>query len=59
MKRFIIKSFAILFLKYIFCLFELSDGIVSDKDSLFTSKFWSTFYYYLAIKRQLNIIFYI
>jgi len=58
-KRFIVKSFITLFLEYIFHPFELPDSIISNKDSLFINKFWSTFYYYLIIKRRLNIIFHL
>ncbi len=39
MKRFIVEGFITLFLKYIFRPFRLLDNIVSDKNSLFTSKF--------------------
>ncbi len=38
-KRFITKSFIILFFEYIFYSFGLLDGIVFDKNSLFISKF--------------------
>ena len=38
-KQFTVESFTILFFKYIFCLFGLPDGIISDKDNLFTNKF--------------------
>jgi len=38
-KQFTAEGFAILFLEYIFRPFRLPDGIISDKDSLFTSKF--------------------
>src|SRR6266566_7727877 len=58
-KQFTIKSFITLFFKYIFRFFKLPDNIISDKNNLFTSKFWSIFYYYFTMKRQLNIIFYL
>jgi hypothetical protein len=32
--------------------------IISDRELLFTSSYWSTFCYYLAIKRRLSIAFY-
>ena len=35
----------------------LPDSIVSDRGSLFTSKFWSSLYYFLGIKRRLSIAF--
>ena len=34
------------------------DSIVSDRDSLFTSKFWSSLYYFLGIKQRLSTAFY-
>ena len=36
----------------------LPDSIVSDRGSVFTSKFWSSLYYFLSIKRRLSIVFY-
>ena len=38
--------------------YGLFDLIISEKDSLFTSKFWSSLYYFLDIKKQLSIVFY-
>ena len=35
----------------------LPDSIVSDRGSVFTSKFWSSLYYFLSIKRRLSIAF--
>ena len=35
----------------------LPDSIVSDRDSLFTSKFWSLLCYFLGIKRRLSTTF--
>ena len=35
----------------------LSDSIVSDRGSVFTSKFWSSLCYFLGIKRRLSIAF--
>ena len=35
----------------------LSDSIVTDKGSLFTSKFWSSLCYFFGIKRQLFTAF--
>ena len=37
----------------------LLNSIVSDKSSLFISKFWSSFCYFLDIKRQLSTAFYL
>ena len=36
----------------------LPDSIVSDRGSLFTSKFWSSLCYSLGIKRQPSTAFY-
>ena len=35
----------------------LSDSIVSDRGSVFTSKFWSSLCYFLGIKRRLSTAF--
>ncbi len=37
----------------------LPDSIVSDQSSVFTSKFWFLFYYFLGIKRKLSIAFHL
>ena len=37
----------------------LSNSIVTDRGSLFTSKFWSSFCYFLGIKRRLSTAFYL
>ena len=34
----------------VFSLFDIPDRIVSDRGIVFTSHFWSTFYYYLIYK---------
>ncbi len=36
----------------------VSKSIVTDRDSLFTSKFWSLLCYFLGIKRKLSTAFY-
>ena len=36
----------------------LPDSIVSDRGSVFTSKFWSSLCYFLGIKRRLSTAFY-
>ena len=36
---------------------SLPDSIVSDRSSLFTSKFWSSLCYFLGIKRRLSTAF--
>jgi transposase InsO family protein len=38
---------------------QIPKEIVSDKGSLFTSKFWATFCYHLAIKRKFNIAYHL
>ena len=40
-----------------FLQYDLFDDIVFDKESLFTSNFWSTLCYCVKIKRRLNIAF--
>ena len=35
----------------------LSDSIVTNWGSLFTSKFWLSLYYFLGIKRRLSTVF--
>ena len=37
----------------------LPDSIVSNKGSLFTSKFWSSLCYFFSIKRRLSTAFYL
>ncbi len=37
----------------------LPDSIVSDRDSVFTSKLWSSLYYFLGIKRKLSTAFHL
>ena len=37
---------------------DLPDSIVSDRGSLFTSKFWSSLCYFLGIKQRLSTAFY-
>ena len=35
----------------------LPDSIISDREAIFTSKFWSSLYYFLGIKRRLSTAF--
>ena len=37
---------------------DLPNSIVSDRGSVFTSKFWSSLCYFLSIKRRLSTAFY-
>ena len=39
------------------CHHGLLDSILSDRDSLFTSKFWSSLCYFLDIKQRLSTTF--
>jgi hypothetical protein len=41
-------------LAHVFSRFGIPKGIVSDRVSLFISKFWATFCHYLAMKRKLS-----
>ena len=38
--------------------YGLPDSIVSNRSSIFTSKFWSSLCYFLSIKRKLSTAFY-
>jgi transposase InsO family protein len=53
-KRLTAEGFADLFMNHIFRSFGLPQGIVSDRGSLFTSKFWDTLCALLAVKRRLS-----
>ena len=37
----------------------LPNSIVTDRGSLFTSKFWSSLYYFLGVKQKLSTAFYL
>ena len=41
----------------VFSKLGFPSSIVSDRGSLFTSKFWSTFCYYIVVKRRLSTAF--
>ena len=45
-------------MKEIFFRFDLLEDIVIDRDSVFTSAFWSQVYYQIKIKRRLSTVFY-
>ena len=45
------------FLRRVACAFGLPKGIVSDRGSVFTSKFWSAFCYHMKVKRRLSTAF--
>ena len=42
---------------YIFLMFDWSEGIVSDWDSVFISAYWSAVFEHIKVKRCLSIIF--
>ena len=52
------EALAELFLRYWFKDQGLPASIISDRGSVFTSKFWSTLCFYLKIKRGLLTAFY-
>ena len=37
--------------------YGLPDSIISDQGAIFTSKFWSSLYYFLGIKQRLSTAF--
>ena len=39
------------------CHYGLSDSTITDRGFLFTSKFWSSLYYFLGIKHRLSTAF--
>ena len=45
-------------LDVVVCHHGLPDSIVTNRGSLFTSKFWSSLCYFLGIKQRLSIAFY-
>ncbi len=48
-----------LFILYIIKDFGIPVGITSDRGLIFISEFWLILYFYLKVKRRLNIIFYL
>jgi transposase InsO family protein len=51
------SDLAEVFLREIIRLHGVPESIVSDRGTLFTSEFWSTFCYYLGVKRKLSTAF--
>jgi len=52
------SAFAGLVLDYVFRPFGLPSSIVSDRGSLFTSNFWTTFCVHLSIEQRLSTAYY-
>ena len=52
-----IENLIDVFFERVFLYFENVKNIVSNKDNLFTSDFWSTLCYRTRIKRKLSIVF--
>ena len=42
----------------IVCRYDISNRIISDRESIFISDFWLAICYHLKIKRRLSIVFY-
>ena len=54
-----VLEFVALFYKNIELKYSSLNGIVSDRDTRITSKFWAEVYAYSLIRRQLSIVFYL
>jgi hypothetical protein len=48
-----------IFLRIVVSVHGISIEIISDRDKLFTSKFWQILIALLGIKRKLSIVFYL
>ena len=48
-----------LFLNEVVRRFKIPRGIISNRGSIFTSKFWSELYFTIKIKRRLSTAFYL
>ena len=51
------EQLAEVLIEAIFKYHGLPDSIITDRGSLFTSKFWSSLCYYLNVKRRLKTAF--
>ena len=51
------EGLATVFLQRVVRTFGIPKGIVSDRGSVFTSKFWSSICFYLSVKRRLSTAF--
>ena len=54
-----VLEFVALFYKNIELKYSSPNGIVSDRDTRITSKFWAEAYTYSLIKRRLSIVFHL
>ena len=52
-----VSQLATLLIAEIFSKFGTPNSIVSDRGTTFTTKYWGTFYYYLAIRRYFSTAF--
>ena len=52
-----VEQLAKVLIKTIIKYYSLPDSIVTDRELLFTSKFWLSLCYYLNVKRQLSTAF--
>ena len=52
-----VPGFAEVIINVIIWHYGLPDSIIIDRDSSFTSKFWSLLYYFLKIKKKLSMAF--
>ena len=53
-----VSEFVALFHKNIKLKYRASKGIVSNRDTRITLKFWAEVYIYSLIKRRISIVFY-
>ncbi len=58
-KTLIAVQLADIFLEEVVCHYETSKNIVSDRDSIFTSSYWSEICYQTKIKRRLSTAFHL
>lgn len=58
-KKLISNSLILLYLEYIYLQFRLLSGIISNRGTIFTSRFWRTFYYLLTCRRLLSVAYYL
>ena len=54
----IVEDLVQVLLKIVFIYYRVLDEIISDRDKLFISKFWTILSVLLGSKRKLSIVFY-